>query len=433
MNNIFSRALVWVILSAAVTGFAGAQRVAFINPQGQLVTAAPDGKNERVLTPPTRRYQFPAWSPTGAELAVIGVGPEGGVFTVKDRADAELKTLYENPAIYLYWSPDGEKVGFLASGEGGLELQVAGSGEADAQKVTSGNPLYWQWSRDSQKLLVHTGVLEDSEIAFYTLNGRTGRPLGIPGLFNAPGLSPSGRYLAYAELDSGVTRIVLRGNTEENAELRREVPYEGLAALSWSPAAEELAIMNPPAALRLPYGPVRLLDAETGDLTPLVNTTAIAFFWSPDGKHLAYIAPRRQNDGQVTQSLRAPSLRTDSTRLATARADIAQSETAQLNTAQLNTAPDATTIVQVPLLELRVVNVKTGDDRLLLPFTPTPLFADQFLPFFDQYALSHRVWSPDSTALVLPLQSSDGPKVVVVPLSGKPNVLADGEMPFWSY
>ena len=414
MNNIFSRALGLIILSAAVGSFAGAQRVAFINPQGQLVTAAPDGKNERVLTPPTRRYQFPAWSPTGDELAVIGSGPEGGgVFTVQDREGAKVQTLYEAPAgpIYLYWSPDGKKVGFLASGEAGLELQVAGSGAADTQKVTSGNPLYWQWSRDSQKLLVHTGVFEGSEVAFYTLGGRSGQPLGTPGLFNAPGLSPSGRYLAYAELDSGATRIVLRGNTEKNAKLRREVPYEGLAALSWSPAADQLAIMNPPAAVRLPYGPVRLLDAQTGDLTPLINTTTIAFFWSPDGKHVAYIAPRRQNDGQVTQGPAQGPL-------------------------EPNVAPVSTwseTVQEAPLLELRVVNVKTGTDRLLLPFTPTPLFADQFLPFFDQYALSHRVWSPDSAALVLPLQSPDGPKVVVVPLSGEPSVLADGEMPFWSY
>ena len=229
--------------------------------------------------------------------------------------------------IYLYWSPDGEKVGVLASGADGLELQVAGSG-GKAQKVASGSPLYWQWSRDSERLLVHTGVLEDSEVAFYTLEGRSGQPLGTPGLFNAPGLSPSGRYLAYAELDSGATRIVLRGNTKENAALRREVPYEGFAALSWSPADDRLAIMNPPAAVRLPYGPVRLLDAETGDLTPLVNTTAIAFFWSPDGKQMAYIAPRRQNDGQVTQvQPRAPTVETVS----------AQAE-----------------VVQAPLLELRV-------------------------------------------------------------------------------
>ena len=391
-----------------VTG-AAAQRVAFINPAGQLVTVAPDGTDSRTLTPQGRQYQFPAWSPAGDEIAVIGASAEGsGVFTVEDRADAETQTLYENPAIYLYWSPDGEKVGFLASGESSLELQVATKGETEAQQVASGSPLYWQWGRDSDNLLVHTGVLDSGELAFYSLTGPTGKPLATPGLFNAPGLSASEKYLAYAEAGGGGTRIILEGNTPQNAQLRRELPYEGLAVLSWSPAADQLAVMNPPAAVSLPYGPIRLLDAQSGDLTPLVETTVIAFFWSPDGKYIAYIAPLRRNDGDVTQRPGAPSAMTVSAR-----------------TVQ-------ETVQETPLLELRIVNVKTGEDRLLSAFTPTPLFVGQFLPFFDQYALSHRVWSPDSTALVLPMLSGGGAKIVVVPLSGEAEVLADGEMPFWS-
>ena len=31
------------------------------------------------------------------------------------------------------------------------------------------------------------------------------------------------------------------------------------------------------------------------------------------------------------------------------------------------------------------------------------LFVNQVLPYFDQYALSHRFWSPDSRSLVLPI------------------------------
>ncbi len=384
---------------------AAAQRVAFINPDGQLVTIAPDGTGARTLTPPGSRYQFPAWSPAGNDIAVIGASAEGsGVFTVSDSADAEVQTLYENPAIYLYWSPDGEKVGFLAQGEGGLELQVASKDGAESQQVASGNPLYWQWGGDSDSLLVHTGVLDSGELALYSLTGPTGDPLATPGLFNAPGLSASGDYLAYAELSGGGTRIILAGNTPENADVRRELPYEGLSVLSWSPTADQLAVMNPPVATRLPYGPIRLLDAKTGDLTPLVETTAIAFFWSPDGKNIAYIAPLRRNDGDVTDSLGGPNAVKVSARVAQ----------------------------DLPLLELRVVNVKTGDDRLLSAFTPTPLFFGQFLPFFDQYALSHRVWSPDSTALALPMLTEGGSKVVVVPLEGETQVLGDGEMPFWS-
>lgn len=429
----YRAALVLGLTLLSLCSSAAAQdRIAFISPAGQLVTIAPDGSAPRTLTPPTRRYQFPAWSPTGSEIAVIGTGAEGsGVFTVADSADAELQTLFENPAIYLYWSPDGEKVGFLASGEGGLELQIAstqGSAPNDLQPVTSGNPLYWQWGQNSDDLLVHTGVLEAGEIAFYTLpegngageNGAgqtdtqpSGRPFGTPGLFNAPGLSSSERYLAYAEFESGVNRIILRGNTQQNASVRREVRYEGLAALSWSPAEDKLAIMNPPVAAPLPYGPIRVLDAQTGDLTPIVDTTAVAFFWSPDGRYIAYIAPLRQNDGPVSS---APYVIPVSTRSSGSHA----------------VGTSAVQAVQAPLLELRVVATDTGDDRSLSTFTPTPLFVSQFLPFFDQYALSHRIWSADSTALVLPVQSREGPKVVVVPLEGEPRVLADGEMPFWS-
>ena len=83
-------------------------------------------------------------------------------------------------------------------------------------------------------------------------------------------------------------------------------------------------------------------------------------------------------------------------------------------------------------LELRVVNVQTGNDRALTTFTPTPLFVGQFLPFFDQYALSHSVWAPDSSAVVLPMFGSSGPQIVVVPLEGESTVLGSGEMPFWS-
>jgi len=188
--------------------------------------------------------------------------------------------------------------------------------------------------------------------------------------------------------------------------VRREVPYEGLAAFSWSPVAEQLAIMSPATAAQLPYGPIRLLDAETGDLTPLVEATAVAFFWSPDGEHIAYLTPFRRRGGTLADASGA------SGALRVGGAGPVQDE---------------------PLiLELNVVEVATGRSRLLSAFVPTALFVDQFLPFFDQYALSHTVWSPEGDAVVLPMLGKGGPQVVVVPLEGEPRVVARGEMPFWS-
>ena len=393
----------WLV--AGLVSTAWAQRIAFVNPDGQLVTVSPDGENARVLTSPGRSYQFPAWSPVENTLAAVGIDNEGGgVFTVQDRADAEARRLYGDPSgapIYLYWAPDGEAVGFLANTEGGLGLRVVRTDGAEARQLLTGNPVYWQWSGDSARLLVHSGVGSAGLVSFYSAAGRAGEPLAEPGPFNAPGLSAGGDYRAYAEFTGSVNRVVLAGNRPRNAELRREVPYAGVAALSWSPTTEQLALMNPPRASPRPYGPIRLLDADTGDLTPLVDATVIAFFWSPDGEQIAYLTPFRRRDEQQASGVQ--------------RATISSS-----------------TQSQAPLLELHVVEVATGRSRLLTAFAPTPLFVGQFLPFFDQYALSHSVWSPDSSAVVLPMLGEGGPQIVVVPLDGEPEPIAQGEMPFWS-
>ena len=52
--------------------------------------------------------------------------------------------------------------------------------------------------------------------------------------------------------------------------------------------------------------------------------------------------------------------------------------------------------------------------------------------YFDQYALSHRLWSPQSDALVLPIQDGEVNQIAVIPLNGEPRYLAEGDMPFWS-
>ncbi len=407
---VLAATLLWLILPVG----SAQNRIAFVNPVGQLVTISPDGDDARILTPPTRRYGFPAWSPVADELAAIGSDPAGGgVFTIQDRVGAEPKQLYGEPGappIYLYWAPGGKKVGFLASSAEGLGLQIAGTGAGPGgvRQLATGNPLYWQWSGDGARLLVHSGVGSAGQLAFYSAAGEVGRPLAQPGLFNAPGLSSSGRYLAYAESGGGATRVVLRGNRKDTARVRREVRYEGLAAFSWSPTGEQLAIMSPPNAVQNPYGPVRLLDAETGNLTPLVESLAIAFFWSPDGKHIAYLTPFRRGSGQLAWD----------------------TEPRPAKVATLISTHNA--VQPELLLELRVAEVATGRTRLLTAFSPTPLFVTQFLPFFDQYALSHSVWSPESDALVLPMLGESGSQVVVVPLEGEPEVLAAGETPFWS-
>jgi hypothetical protein len=58
----------------------------------------------------------------------------------------------------------------------------------------------------------------------------------------------------------------------------------------------------------------------------------------------------------------------------------------------------------------------------------------QFLPYFDQYALSHHVWAPDSSTILLPLIDPTGrDRLVALPADGSPSSRTfDGEFGFWS-
>ena len=84
-------------------------------------------------------------------------------------------------------------------------------------------------------------------------------------------------------------------------------------------------------------------------------------------------------------------------------------------------------------MDLWVVDVGSQDKRLLLKFSPSRTFSHQFLPFFDQYALSHRIWSPDSRALTIPILEEGVSHIAVVDLDREDvKLLSTGEIAFWS-
>ena len=86
-------------------------------------------------------------------------------------------------------------------------------------------------------------------------------------------------------------------------------------------------------------------------------------------------------------------------------------------------------------LNLWVADLATGRNRLLKTFRPLDVFIGRYLPFFDQYAHSHQVWSPDSDAILLNEIRNDIARITVVPIdarAGGPLELANGMMPAWS-
>lgn len=391
-------------------------RLVFVDPSGQVGTVAPDGSDSRQLTDdPERLYLFPAWSPDSSAIAAIGSDSDGGgVFGLQDVGVGEgsmTVALHQDEDVlpfYLYWSPDSRQISFLANNPAGIGLHLVDSnGESDSELLTTGQPFYWQWTNDTNQLFVHTGASGDEATLGFidTVNAEGDGNLSRPGHFQAPGLSADEQYLAYAELDSDGTRYVVIENRETGE--RHQTEHAGYAALNWSPTRPQLAFTSPPMSAPfdgVSFGTLHLMDAETGNVRILSDEVVIAFFWSPDGENIAFLT-LNEGDEDITASRPVHSSK--------------HTQQDQEDNFTLN---------------LWIVNIESGLANRLLAFEPTNLFVTQFLPFFDQYNLSHSIWSPKSDALVLPIASEDGPQVTVVPLNGEtPTVVADGFIAFWSH
>lgn len=379
-------------------------RIVFIDTNDQIQTISPDGSGAQQLTMGGVDFRFPAWSPDGQQIAAIGNGrSSAGIYVVgTDANDSHLTSVYSDSRrspIYLSWSPDGQQVSFIApSPSRGTVLLVApADGSGESRELAAGRPFYWQWGSDSSQILFSTNAL----VGFVDLADGQQETVAVAGRFQAPDISADGRFLAYGAADRlGRNSQLVVQDTQTGEQSTTD--YDGVVALGWNPTANQLAYISPAQESSFFFGPLRLLDAESGNSRVLSNETVLAFFWSPNGRSIAYISLLRSPAG---------------TQQAADRRQLAKP-------AQQGTDFQ---------LALSLVDVETGVGLKLLQFHPTALYLNLFIPFFDQYAHSHQVWSPDSDALVLPIEQDGVAQIVIVPATGGRILpLAEGSIAFWS-
>ena len=263
--------------------------------------------------------------------------------------------------------------------------------------------MYWAWA-DADRLLVHSGGADAG--AFFGETGTDGvsvEPRAVElGDFRAPAITRDGRFRAYVGPGDGTpATVVVEGRDRSDP---HTLDVFGGAAIDFGPTGTELAFVAPAQrgrAVTLPIGPLRLLDAVTGDVRTVLGGPVVAFYWAPDGRTIAALQVAVPGDDSVAG--------TDGVVLARAagpRGSIAQSAAA------------------APGLALRLVfvDVASGTVRSQRAVQVTDDFAQQQLPFFDQYALSHRIWSADSRLVALPLADADGTTHIAV-------IAADGSAP----
>jgi TolB protein len=398
---------------SAPTGAAAAPgRLAYIAEDDHIYTiAAAGGDPRRVDAIPgeqpvageIRISRWPTWTPDGSRLAFMrlrsGEGDAPATATVwmvaPDGSDlAKLWESQDQAPIYMAWSPDGSTLSLLVQGGDSLTLLLIDpGGSRPPRPVADGNPLYFSWSPDATALLLHVGGdHRDNQQADLSVV-RPGpsderRPLGpAPAEFRAPAWSPDGARLAFVA--EGPERgALLTVSNPQGGDAVRLASIGEEAAFVWAPEGDRLAF-----ASRLPSAPLyQGLEVVNGDGTDRAQVTqeaVIAFFWSPDGKKLAFAAFDRQSEA----------------------------------------------------LAWHVADASGKNAKPVGAFLPSQEQLRLFF-FFDQYAQSHGLWSPDSRYLVyagLPAGSRPEPKsaprnrVFVVPADGsaEPKALVDGNLGVW--
>ena len=124
----------------------------------------------------------------------------------------------------------------------------------------------------------------------------------------------------------------------------------------------------------------------------------MSFWWSPDGTTIAALRVQPVTATEVSSSAAA--------------------------------SPSPDTVTEVRFL---FVDVASGDVLASTVVVPGQLFIDQLLTYFDQYALSHDLWSPDSRSFLLPVRDAAGrTQVAVMPRDGSEPTLLPGQVAFWS-
>jgi Tol biopolymer transport system component len=402
-----ARRVLWILipmLSVVVLVGGGALAWLLLRPQAapvRLLIMGPDTKvrlleddgNERLLASDasTDGYGFPAPSPDGRQLAYVVADADGAAVVQLDLASGARTELYrsqENIPLDLAWSPDSKYLVFLLNG--GRSVHVAAAdGSQPAQLIAFGQPSFFAWSPTSATLLLHLKghTAEGGHIDTYQPGAeKSSQMLGDPGLFQAPAWAIDGKHFFYvaqppiesAELSeenvkSDIVRVTVDGKEPTT------LAHEGLAVLRMvrSPTSDLLAyaVLN-----RDGLGALKLVDGSGGDVRVLSRDgeRVTAFFWSPDGKQIAYLT---HDDPYEIDGPR----------------------------------------------KWHLVDIASGAVRDLAHFKPSAAFAGLQL-FFDAYTFSFSPWSPDGSRLTY--GAEDGVYVIDI-AAGSASRKTDGGLGMW--
>ena len=227
-------------------------RIAYVTPEGEIWTAAPDGSSRSRLSPADGGfYTWPTWSPDGRTIvfsAVLGDAAEnvrvllleaelaeGTVSSLHSGATGFVGLLAEDVVHYPIWSPDGAHLAFIAGREDGLALLLDDrSDDAPPREILGDGPLWLSWSADSRFLLAHRGqdnILIDVGSGDAVDGYPTTRVDSLAERYRVSAWSPADARFAYVERDGGGDHVIVDDDPRRCKDEDRSRPRDPLGPL----------------------------------------------------------------------------------------------------------------------------------------------------------------------------------------------------------
>jgi len=392
--------------------------IAYIGADGNLYVSDQGGGKKKQITKdaffgktqndPYLYYRAPTWSKDSSKLAFASESFDGKVIS-RDLLVANVEKgsptkVFKNQSevpIYLYWSPDNKNLSFISTVLNGqnIVLQSVPAAGGKGTILDVGAPYYWSWAPNGRTLIAHSGggsnasvpdhltfiQVQDSEVT------EDGLPT-LPASFQAPAWSPDGHHITLTRTLEGKKEIII---TDSAGAYQKTLGTFTLnTAFVWSPDSTKLAYIDGTQAMTAGVlGKLNIVDIAKAD-NKIIGDDVIGLFWSPNSEKVAYyrIVPDSSSSSSDPSS-------------------------------------------QQFALELNVLDMKSGESRKLYTISPTRQFMN-ILPYFDQYAQSSTIWSPDSNNLLICFVDGQGnPGIAIASASGnlQPRLLADGYLAFWSW
>lgn len=326
-----------------------------------LLRRTAGGTWERSLVTPAGVW--PVLNPARDAVAVSVVQQEGdfvhSTIELFSLDGSHLRTLHQTPKgvgpviapripHYAAWSPRGDVLSYVAQSNYGLTLFLSEiDGAFVSDPIINGAPIFIAWCADNNFLGVHAG----DELAVVEVEGsRTTANVAERAIgFRTPAFSDDANLMAYAvPSEPGVA--IMRAHFQGTGG-REVLRLPGGVAMAFRPGTRELTVALTGQPGSGVFDEIWSLDLGAEPVEPRMvwRGPLVAFFWAPGGDRMVTIVPAHTGDGRFS----AWALDSE-WRFAGATERF------------------------IPSVDYRTV-----------------------LGFFDQFATSHHLWSPDGETFLL--------------------------------